>query len=374
MPPTSSASSLDSRARIWLVDDSPLEAAIARRALEHHDVEVFHDPTVVLERLSTATPPDLVVLDWHMEGTSGLEACRFLRQRADRIALPILFLTASDRREDLEEGLAAGANDFVRKPFEAAELRARVASLIDIRRLHEKLARTEASLREEASFREQFLAILAHDLRQPLNVFALGSQSLASTGSTQAFRESLASKMARANDRMQRMIAELLDFSRSRPANGMPIAPRTTNLADVSRQVIDEIRVAHPGCEIEIGVAGSCEGTWDPDRLAQVVSNLVENALANSPPDSTVIFTISSHPGRVELAVENGGPTIPPEVLPTIFDAFRRHAKPSRTGGLGLGLFIVAQIVRAHGGTIKAHSAAGRTRFEVSLPTVATST
>lgn len=368
MSPT--PSSVDSRARIWLVGDSPLEAAIARRALERHDVEIFHDPNIVFERLSAAATerPDLVVLDWHMPGTSGLEACRFLRRRADRIELPILFLTASDRREDLEEGLAAGANDFVRKPFEAAELRARVASLVDIRRLREALTRSEMSLREEASFREQFLAILAHDLRQPLNVFALGSHGVASAGSTPEFRAVLASKMTRASGRMQRMIGELLDFSRSRPVDGMPITRRTTNLAEVAHQVIDEIRIAQPDRRIDVAAAGICEGSWDPDRLAQVVSNLVENALANSPSDSAVGITLSSDGGNIALAVENAGPTIAPEILPTIFDAFRRQSKTNRTGGLGLGLYIVAQIVRAHGGSIKAESSAGRTRFEVSLP------
>lgn len=354
-------------ARVWIVDDSPLEAAIVRRALGDLEIEVFHDANAMLERMATERRPDVLILDWNMPGTSGVEACRLVRETIDRLALPILFLTASDRREDLEEGLAAGANDFVRKPFETAELLARVASLIEIKHLHERLVRTEATLRDEAGFREQFLAILAHDLRQPLNVFALACDLLAAATTPPELRQHVATKMARATARMQRMIGELLDFSRSRPAKGMPIAPRTTDLGLVAREVIEEIRLAHPTRQIVLSVVGPCEGSWDPDRLAQVVSNLVENAVANSPPDSSVSFTVSARGGRIELAVENGGPTIAPGDLATLFEAFRQP-KASRSGGLGLGLYIVAEIVRAHGGTIKAESDAGRTRFEVSLP------
>ena len=187
-------------ARVWIVDDSPLEAAIVRRALGDREIEVFHDANAMLERMATERRPDVLILDWNMPGTSGVEACRLVRETIDRLALPILFLTASDRREDLEEGLAAGANDFVRKPFETAELLARVASLIEIKHLHERLVRTEATLRDEAGFREQFLAILAHDLRQPLNVFALACDLLAAATTPPELRQHVATKMARATD------------------------------------------------------------------------------------------------------------------------------------------------------------------------------
>jgi signal transduction histidine kinase len=168
---------------------------------------------------------------------------------------------------------------------------------------------------------------------------------------------------------MQRMIGDLLDFSRARPSGDMPIAPRTTDLAEVARGVVEEIRLAHPARTIDVAVAGPCQGTWDPDRLAQVVSNLVENALAHSSAGSPVSMAISAHAGRIDVVVENCGEPIPPELLPTIFDAFRRGSAPnnSRTG-LGLGLYIVAQIVKAHGGTVVAQSEDGRTRFEVMLP------
>jgi signal transduction histidine kinase len=355
---------------VWLVDDSPLQAEVMRRDLaDRHTVTVFHEADAMLERLSLGERPDLLVLDWQMPGLSGLDACRFVRGLLDSAELPIVIVTATGEHEDLITGLTAGANDFLRKPFDVAELNARVAALVRTKRLHAKLTATESALRDEANFREQFLAILAHDLRQPLNVFALGSETLRVPDTSQEARDRVASQLVRAAGRMQRMIGELLDFSRARPFGGMPIAPRTTDLAEVAREVVDEIRLAHPARVIDVAVAGACHGTWDPDRLAQVVSNLVENALAHSPEGSPVSMAIGAKAGRIEVVVENFGETIPAELLPTIFDAFRGGgAQKSARTGLGLGLYIVAQIVKAHGGTVTAESGEGRTRFEVKLP------
>jgi signal transduction histidine kinase len=359
----------DDAANIWLVDDSPLQAEVMRRALAgRHTVSVFHGADAMLERLSLGERPDLLVLDWQMPGMSGLEACSFVRGLLDSAELPIVIVTATGEQQDLVTGLAAGANDFLRKPFESAELNARVDALVRTKRLHAKLNLTETALRDEANFREQFLAILAHDLRQPLNVFALGSETLRGPDTPHETRDKVANQLVQAAGRMQRMIGDLLDFSRARPLGGMPIAPRTTDLAEVAHAVVGEIRLAHPGRVINVAVAGPCQGTWDPDRLAQVVSNLVENALAHSSAGSPVSMAISAQAGCIDVVVENSGRPIPPEQLPTIFDAFRRGAARDSRTGLGLGLYIVAQIVKAHGGTVAAQSDEGGTRFEVMLP------
>ena len=143
-----SYSSVPERARIWLVDDSPLEREIARRLLaEQYEVEVFADGPPVLERLASGERPDVLVLDWHMPQMSGLEVCRFLRERFDEASLPILVLTATGGQDDLLEGLAAGANDFVTKTFDPAELRARVGTLARARLLHDTLKQTELATR-----------------------------------------------------------------------------------------------------------------------------------------------------------------------------------------------------------------------------------
>jgi signal transduction histidine kinase len=358
-------------AAIWLVDDSALQREMTRQSLaRHHDVVVFDMVGPMLERLATGQRPDLLVLDWHMPEISGLEACRYVRGVADGAELPIIVLTATGHHDDLLAGLSAGANDFVRKPCDETELAARVAALVRTKRLHSRLAVAESALRDEAGFRERFLAILAHDLRQPLNVFALGSETLAAAATPQEMRNRVKSHFDRATERMQRMIGELLDFSRSRPqGGGMPIAPESADLAVIVRNVVEEVRLAHPSRKLAIETCASCNGSWDADRLAQVVSNLVENALAHSSRESPVTIALTMTEQQIDISVENHGAPIAPALLTTLFDPFRRGgSRVVKDRGLGLGLYIVDQIAKAHGGAVSVKSEGGTTRFNVKLP------
>jgi two-component system phosphate regulon sensor histidine kinase PhoR len=132
----------------WVVDDSALEAEIARRTLAtDYDVEVFNDGSALLERLSSGHPPDVIVLDWTMPGISGIEVCRFLRSRPETSEMGVLLLTVHQQTEQVVEGLAAGANDYLIKPYAPPVLNARVASLIRSRILRERAARAEMLLR-----------------------------------------------------------------------------------------------------------------------------------------------------------------------------------------------------------------------------------
>jgi signal transduction histidine kinase len=356
---------------IWVVDDSPLQREITRRSLcRHHEIVTFDLVSPMLERLAAGERPDLLLLDWHMPEISGLDACRFVRAVVDGAELPIVVLTATGHHDDLLQGLSAGANDFVRKPCDETELNARVTALIRTKRLHHRVAVAELALRDEASFRERFLAILAHDLRQPLNVFALGSETLAAADTAQEVRDRVKNHFDRATARMQRMIGELLDFSRSRPqGGGMPIAPHTVDVVGIVQDVVDEVQLAHPRRTVTVEMGSCCTGTWDGDRLSQLVSNLVENALSHSLPDSPVRVALTQGDGQIDIAVENEGKPISPDVLSTLFDPFRRGApRLARDRGLGLGLYIVEQIAKAHGGTVTVRSDASITRFNVTLP------
>jgi signal transduction histidine kinase len=171
---------------------------------------------------------------------------------------------------------------------------------------------------------------------------------------------------------MARMIGDLLDFTRSRLGGGFPIHTRRMDLRELSQAVIEELELAYPDRTIELEARGDAWGNWDPDRIAQVVSNLVGNALQHSPAGSTVRLDLRDEGDRVLLETSNAGPPIPAEVLPHIFDPGRR-GPPGRgrneSSGLGLGLFIVREIVLAHGGEISVRSSAEEgTTFTVSLP------
>jgi two-component system sensor histidine kinase/response regulator len=355
------------KARIWIIDDSALQAAACRADLEDaYDVSVYEAGALMLEALALLEPPDLLVVDWHMPDMSGAEVCCFVRERFNAAELPILILTANSTNESLLEALAAGANDFVRKPFLASELNARVAALLRSAALHAKLVTAEQQLRIEADFRERFMGMLAHDLRQPLNAIFMATSLL-----TNQLRGSQSSSVvaiqARAAERMKRMIAELLDFTRIRPETGMPIQRHPTDLVSVVGSIIEEFRAAHPARDFHFESPASCRGKWDPDRLAQVCSNLIGNAIEHSDPDSPVGVLLRCHDdSTAELVITNFGRPLSEAKLSQLFLPFRRGS--TRPDGVGLGLYIVHEIVAAHGGTVTAKSEDGLTQFSVRLP------
>jgi signal transduction histidine kinase len=354
--------------QVWIVDDSPLEAELCRRVLAPEFVAVVYDGgSAMLEDLARKTPPQVLVLDWYMPALSGIEICEFVRKTRDVAQLPILILTATQSSESLLEAMAAGANDFVRKPFSEAELKARVETLARTASLHARLVEAERRLRVEAEFRERFMGMLAHDLRQPLNAITMACHSLSNQVTAAASAGVLALQL-RAAGRMQRMIAELLDFTRSRPEHGMPIQRQPVDLEQIVRSSLDEIRLVNAETVLELSVEGSCRGSWDPDRLAQICSNLFGNAIEHAPRGSPVQVTLVARDSAVELAVRNSG-SIPEEVLATLFQPYRQRRRAQRPGGgVGLGLHIVEQIVRAHGGTVAVSRESSTTRFLVTLP------
>lgn len=230
----------------------------------------------------------------------------------------------------------------------------------------------QEELAQALAFREQVMGILGHDLRNPLSaVGALVTLLQRRADLPEAARESLA-EIDRAGKRMLEMIATLLDFTESRFTGRLSVVPVPTDLHELCRAVVDELRAAEPGRTIELDVEGDGRGAWDPARLAQVVSNLVGNALKHGERRAPVRVSIRGDGDEVVLRVVNHGPAIAPELIPALFEPFRRGAGPrdsSRARGLGLGLYIVRLIVTAHGGAIGVHSTAEHgTTFTVRLP------
>lgn len=353
---------------VWVVDDSPLQAASCQAALaQRFTVSVFTSGAQAIEALSLSGPPSVIVLDWHMPDVAGADVCRHVRERFDVAELPIVIVTASGDADTLLEGVEAGANDFLRKPYSEQELSSRVATLAQVSSLHRKLADARAKLREEASFRDKFLGMLAHDLRQPLNTIFMAGQLLAAATSLEQVA-AYPGMQLRAAGRMRRMISELLDFTRNRPETGLQLVRQPAVFGDVVRSSVDEISLAHPDHGVRLRVSGSTEGYWDVDRLAQVCSNLISNALEHGS-EAAVDVQVSDEGGGVELRVTNQGAPIAPEQMEGLFAPFRQGLRrSSKRGGVGLGLHIASQIVASHGGTISALSDAGGTHFIVRLP------
>lgn len=226
-----------------------------------------------------------------------------------------------------------------------------------------------AAAREEAELRERFIAMLGHDLRTPITAIKGFVETLTRRGSLVGADARRLDWIATSADRMGQMIADLLDFTRGRLGGGIPVEPDSADLARVCRQVVQELAAAHSDRRVALGVAGDATGRWDGTRLGQVVANLLANALQYSPPGSPVEVGVRGERDRVVLTVHNQGPPVPPAVRATIFDPFRRGRSDAGGEHLGLGLYIVQQIVLAHRGKIDLRSSEGDgTTFEVSLP------
>jgi signal transduction histidine kinase len=242
-------------------------------------------------------------------------------------------------------------------------------------------------LREAVRYRELFASILAHDLRNPLNTLLMGTQVLME--SADAHGQQVLTRMQDSGARMARMIEQVLDLTRSRQGEGIALIRGAVCLGDLAASIVSELALAYPDAHLELQVEGDTLGEWDRDRLAQVLSNLIGNAIehgaradgaradgarTNPEPFHEVVVRVDGRdPAQVLLQTHNLG-TIPAEALPSLFDPFKpARAGAKRTRGLGLGLFITRLIVTAHGGAISAASDAGGTRFQVRLPRAASS-
>lgn len=216
--------------------------------------------------------------------------------------------------------------------------------------------------------REQFLGILGHDLRNPISAIIMGATLL--TDSADSETSAIARSILNTGNRMNRMVNDLLDLTRTRLGAGIPVQLETIDFNAMCHNVISELQLAHPNHELEFEPVGHLIGEWDRDRLAQVVSNLVGNAIQYGAQGKVVKISVRANEKDVILEVHNEGLAIPEKVMKTIFSPMARyHIGNQNVTGLGLGLFIASEIVTAHGGKISVGSdETNGTTFTVTLP------
>ena len=235
----------------------------------------------------------------------------------------------------------------------------------------DRLAKSADSLTSErrtAELREQFIAVLGHDLRNPLAAIDAGAKLL-QKAPQDARSASVLTLVQASVGRMAGLIDNLLDFARGRLGGGLALNRSADPLEPVLLQVIDELRASHPERRIALDVDLAEPVSCDPSRIAQLLSNLVANALTHGAPGSVVRVEARTGGGNFILVVANEGGAIPPATLKRLFQPFERgrRVQPGQQG-LSLGLFIASEIARAHGGDLTATSSAEETAFTLTMP------
>jgi sigma-B regulation protein RsbU (phosphoserine phosphatase) len=271
-----------------------------------------------------------------------------------------VLVNAAERRD------AEGNHLFTRLTvFNATDRRRYERELVDAR------AALQARLldeRETSALREQFIAVLSHDLRNPLSAIVGGTELLMKTPLNER-AQAMARVIQGSASRMGGLIEDVMDFARGRLGSGLtlarePDAPVETLL----RQVVGELQTSAPQRAIEIEFAIDEPVDCDRRRIGQLASNLLGNAITYGAPDKPIRFGAYTANGQFELFIANAGDPIPPAALAKIFEPFERGTLRSSLQGLGLGLYISSEIARAHGGTLEVSSTAAETRFTFRMP------
>jgi signal transduction histidine kinase len=221
--------------------------------------------------------------------------------------------------------------------------------------------------------KEMFLAVLGHDLRTPLGAVLMSSQFMLDTGDLVEPHRTLTSRIARSASRMNEMVGDLLDFTRTQLGSGVPIVRAQMDLGKMVRNAVDEVGAAHPERSFEMSTSGNVIGTWDEARMSQALTNLLANAAQHGAAEWPISVHLHGELEDVEIVVHNHGKVIPQSEIFGIFSPFKRlkEGAPAErdSSNLGLGLFIADRIVKAHSGTIEVRSAEGAgTSFTIRLP------
>ncbi len=311
----------------------------------------------------------LALVDVQMPGMDGFELAELMRGSERTRQVPIIFVTAGEHdRHRVFRGYDSGAVDFLHKPIESRVLRNKAQVFFDLYRTRQRLAEQLAERTATLRFNEMFTGILGHDLRGPLSAMMMSAMVIQKRAADEPTKQA-ATRLVSSGKRMSRLIEDMLDLTRARLGGGIPVTPAPGDLAPLVERVVEEQRAAAPDRAIEWRAHGDTSGEWDEDRIAQVAGNLIGNAVRHGDVGTAIDIEVDGGGAdEVVLTVVNAG-TIAAEAIEFVFDPFRKGRERGHSGdGLGIGLYIVAQIVAAHGGTVDARSSGGRTEFAVRLP------
>lgn len=352
-------------ATILIVDDVPQNLLAMEALLQRDSLRILKagSGAEALELLLVHEVA-LALLDVQMPEMDGFALAELMRGTQRTRNVPIIFLTATPNDPTRSfQGYESGAVDFLHKPIDPHIIQSKVNVFIELHQNRMLLHSRNEMLERALKLNETMIAVLTHDLRAPLTVIMLCADALRAHVGDGPLVKTVAT-MEASTLRMGRMIAQLLDFSRIR-SDVLQLQLQEGDLASVANGVVNELRQAHPERSIEVTAKGSLRGLFDADRLGQVFSNLLGNALQHGASEAPIELTVDgSDADQLRITVRNAG-EIPDDLLPRIFEPFKGANNRSR--GLGLGLYIVEQFALAHGGHANARNVAGQAQFEVCI-------
>jgi signal transduction histidine kinase len=343
---------VDRPPRVLFVEDDVGKRYVIARQLRAVGFEIV-EATTGADGLANLTPEfDIVILDMRLPDMYGWDVCRRIKENPHTASVMVLELSAAlTTPHDRARGLEMGADAYLVHPVELVELIATLRALYRLRRAE----------RDRERHRELFLGTVGHDLRNPLQTILTATQVLAAAQALGTSERRIVSTIERTADRMRRLIDQLLTFTQG-AAGGVPVQRQLVDLGELVRAAVREHAASH---DVAIDHALVAPVSVDPERVTQLIDNLVTNAIRYG--TGRVTIRLSRDADRAVIAVHNTGAPIPPDKLDTLFDPYRRAT--SSHGGVGLGLYIVDQIARAHDGTVQVSSTAeAGTTFTVRLP------
>ncbi len=347
------------RVPILAVDDTPANLLALQALTDHLDIDLITAASgaEAIEH-STRREYALILLDVMMPGIDGLETLKQLRALPSARTTPVIFLTARDlNRSMMSRAYALGAVDYLTKPFDTEALLAKLAAFIALYQKEQEIRRQANAL----AAKDQHIAVLAHDLRTPLSVIAMGARLLQDEEHPQV--RGIATRIDRAVNRMQELTSDVLSLAQAADRKLEPVL-EYGDLAVLCTEFVDDFQATYPNVRFERRIQAAANCSFDPRRMQQAIGNLLSNAVKFG--DGWVSLALTAAADFVTVEIANGGTPIPAERLPSLFKRFERASDTQP--GTGLGLYIVRSIARAHGGDVTVTSNSDCTAFSLRLP------
>jgi len=369
---------------ILLVDDNYTNIELLKNILEKDDYEIAFAPNgeQALD-LATKLNPNLILLDIMMPGIDGFEICQRLKENEMTRGIPVIFISAKSKHEDIVKGFEIGGTDYITKPFNISEVLARVRTHLQIQNLmaqkeksEEKAKAYAQELKRSNQDFEDFAHLASHDLQEPLRkILSFGNRLIQQSSGLSEKNKDYVERMQRASVRMMNFIDGLLEYSK---ITTIPRPYKITDLGKVIQHVLEDLdlQIKNNNATIQVGTLPTIE--LDPIQISMLLQNLVSNAIKYHRQDVAPIVNLTSSYDKKEqiwtIEVSDNGIGIEEKNFARIFKQFQRLHGRSAYEGNGLGLAICKKIVDRHGGTLKVNSVLGKgSTFIISLPKIQSS-